>query len=245
MRPLAASDILKVWEQGEPEPEIYRALTMLSLACPDLHHDELAGLTIAQRDARLSELRELTFGRQLNGFIVCPHCQERLEFSLDLAALRLRSSASPAASASEEFSFETDGYALRFRLPDSRDVASVGVCEDIAAARRLLAERCVLQASRDGDAVAELPDEVSAELAEHMRACAPEAEVILDLVCPSCGRQAQPIFDIAAFFWTEIGAKARRLLREVHLLASAYGWREADILGLSARRRQAYLEMIG
>jgi hypothetical protein len=30
----------------------------------------------------------------------------------------------------------------------------------------------------------------------------------------------------------------------VHLLARAYGWRETDILALSARRRQSYIELI-
>jgi len=69
--------------------------------------------------------------------------------------------------------------------------------------------------------------------------------VRLDLACPSCGHLGQAIFDISAIFWAEISAQARRLLREIHLLASAYGWREADILAMSARRRQAYLEMIG
>src|SRR5438309_591111 len=145
MRPLAASDILKVWEQGEEQSAIDRALTMLAVACPELNGAELAGLSIGQRDARLSELRELTFGPRLDGFTACPQCQARLEFALDLAALEVRSS---GLSASDGLAFETDGYALRFRLPDSRDLAAVGICEDIPMARRLLAERCVLQATR-------------------------------------------------------------------------------------------------
>lgn len=243
MRPLAASDILKVWEQGEEQPAIDRALTMLAVACPELNRAELAALSIGQRDARLTELRELTFGPQLDGFTACPQCQELLEFTLDLAALRPQSSAMRAPSAIEEFAFETEGYALRFRLPDSRDLAAVGICEDIAVARRLLAERCVLQVGTNGDAVAELSDEAIADLAERIRDCAPEAEVMLDFACPSCGHGWQALFDIAAFFWAEISAQARRLLREVHLMASAYGWREADILTMSARRRQAYMEL--
>jgi hypothetical protein len=47
------------------------------------------------------------------------------------------------------------------------------------------------------------------------------------------------------FFWSEISAEARRLLLEVHNLASAYGWSESDILSMSALRRRYYLEMIG
>jgi hypothetical protein len=33
------------------------------------------------------------------------------------------------------------------------------------------------------------------------------------------------------------------MLREVDTLAAAYHWAEADILALSPRRRQAYLEL--
>jgi hypothetical protein len=33
-------------------------------------------------------------------------------------------------------------------------------------------------------------------------------------------------------------------MREVHRLARVYGWREADILSMSASRRQFYLEMV-
>jgi hypothetical protein len=33
-------------------------------------------------------------------------------------------------------------------------------------------------------------------------------------------------------------------LRDVHELASAYGWRESEILALSPQRRQAYLELV-
>ncbi|MEP7343059.1 MAG: phage baseplate protein [Acidobacteriota bacterium] len=242
MRPLTASDILKVWEQGEAQPAIERALTMLAVACPELDYAELAALDIGGRDARLFELRELTFGPRMDGFTACGHCQERLEFMFDLEAFKHRSS---ALSNREEFEFETDGWALHFRLPDSHDLAAVGTCEDVANARRLLAERCVLQASRNGDVIAALSDDAVTQLARRIGECAPEAEVLLDFACPSCGHEWQSLFDIAAFFWTEIAAQAKRLLREVHLLASAYGWREAEILAMSARRRQAYLEMMG
>jgi hypothetical protein len=39
-------------------------------------------------------------------------------------------------------------------------------------------------------------------------------------------------------------ARARRLLIEVHSLASAYGWSETDILSMSEPRRALYLEMV-
>jgi hypothetical protein len=52
------------------------------------------------------------------------------------------------------------------------------------------------------------------------------------------------VFDIISFFWTELDSLARRLLQDVHVLAKAYSWREADILSMSATRRQFYLEMV-
>jgi hypothetical protein len=50
---------------------------------------------------------------------------------------------------------------------------------------------------------------------------------------------------VVAYFWSEINAWAYRLLGEVHSLASAYGWREEDILAMSPWRRHVYLEMVG
>ena len=50
--------------------------------------------------------------------------------------------------------------------------------------------------------------------------------------------------DIGEFFWRELTVQAKRLLREVHLLARGYGWREADVLALHPRRRQAYLDLL-
>ena len=78
-----------------------------------------------------------------------------------------------------------------------------------------------------------------------MEVCDPLAAIDIPLDCLNCGHQWQPLFDIVSFFWTEIAAQARRLLREVHTLARYYGWREADILAMSAIRRQFYLEMGG
>ena len=49
------------------------------------------------------------------------------------------------------------------------------------------------------------------------------------------------MLDIGSFVWAEIESRARRVLGEVHALASAYGWSEAETLSLSAVRRASYL----
>ncbi|MEZ4718279.1 MAG: hypothetical protein R2851_19635 [Caldilineaceae bacterium] len=72
----------------------------------------------------------------------------------------------------------------------------------------------------------------------------PWAETLLELACPACATRWHAAVDIGEFFWRELTVQAKRLLREVHLLARGYGWREADVLALHPRRRQAYLDML-
>jgi hypothetical protein len=72
----------------------------------------------------------------------------------------------------------------------------------------------------------------------------PHAEIRLPLQCPACGHGWEETLDIASFTWEEIEARARRLLFDVHTLASAYGWTEAEILSLGASRRARYLELV-
>jgi hypothetical protein len=242
VRPLSTYELLEVWELGEDQHPLDRALILLFAACPELTWDDLAELSVGQRDALLLTLREQTSGPRLNGFAECPRCAEQLEFDAAVADLRV---AEPAAG-EQARELDADGLKLEFRLPDSRDLAAVLDCEDPAAARDLLARRCVLQVSRDGatEPIGELPSEVFAKLARRMAECDPQAEVLLDLRCPACDHRWQAPFDIATFLWAELAAQAKRLLREVYTLARAYGWREADILGMSPRRRGFYLEMV-
>ena len=80
---------------------------------------------------------------------------------------------------------------------------------------------------------------------ERMSQADPQADVKLGLDCPACGHDWLVTFDILSFLWSEIETWAQRMLRDVHILARSYGWREADILAMSAFRRQCYLEMLG
>jgi hypothetical protein len=240
---LSEQNLIQIWERGLRQHPIDRALTILAAALPDLTWDELAALSIGQRDCYLLELWERSFGDRLDSYAECPHCAERLEFSLSAAALR---GSVQSETIEPVHGWTQNEYAIRFRLPNSYDLAAIVACADLALARDLLASRCLLEALRDGSAVAvrELPAAIVAGLAERITACDPLAELLLDLACPACGARWQTQLDIVAFFWAEVAATARRLLREVHALARAYGWGEADILALSTTRRQCYLDMV-
>jgi len=242
MQALSGQEILSIWELGLEQHPLDRALTMLRVAFPEWPWDELVTLSIGQRDDLLLTIREYTFGSRLMGLAVCPECQDRLEFTIEIADIHTAQGVQPV---DQEYQLTVDDYELRFRLLNSTDLTAIVGCRDVLTARRLLIERCVVQARQNGAEVdrATLPETVSSALARNMIKYDPQAEVVLDLSCAACGQRWQTLFDIVLFLWSEICAQAKRLLREVHTLAQSYGWHEADILSMSAARRQIYLEM--
>jgi hypothetical protein len=256
MHPLSANDILRVWESADAEHPIDRALTILAAALPEMTRDQIADLSVAERDRKLLSLREQTLGQELEGQVNCPQCGERLEFTMRATDLQ---ASPPAPAERDEQILQVGEIILQFRLPTSRDLAAVALATEVEQSRRLLATRCVTrianagaptgtpqtQASEQAVALAELPEEVIGALSARMAEADPQSEMSLGFICPACGREWREALDIAAWFWTEIQALAKRLLREVHVLARAYGWRERDILAMSAARRQAYLDLVG
>ena len=242
MRALTASNLLSVWERASRQPPVERALLLLGAACPERTAEELAQLPIGQRDSLLVALRESTFGSQLVSRLLCQKCGERLELALKISDIRVVRETENAAA----LTVNADGFEVLFRLPNSDDIRAVTVAvEADDDGEQILLRRCVLRVTKDDveQSVDQLPrtmiDLVSADMAEADPQCIP-----LSLACAACSHESQVGFDIVSYFWTELNAWANRILREVHLLASRYGWRESDILAMSPWRRQCYLEMV-
>lgn len=256
MHTLSAWELLNVWEQGWSQPAAQRALLLLSAAYPNAPPAALAELSVGRRDGHLLALREQIFGPHLASLTACPGCAERLEFGVAVPDLLI---ADPLVAeqqadngqAGEElegvFSLAAADYEVRFRLPNSLDLLAVARCQDPGAARQLLLQRCLLSIRRHGDDadLAQLPTEVVEATVKRMAQSDPQADVRLDLNCPACGHHWQATLDIVSFLWSEIDTWAQRIVRDVHVLASAYGWSETDVLALSPWRRQMYLEMVG
>ena len=240
MRALSDHEVLHVWESGLDEHPVDRALTVLAAALPGVDRSELAAMSIGRRDGHLMDVREANFGPRVSGVAECPQCGEILQWDLDLDDVR------SARSDHEEGTnrLVMDGHELLYRLPDSTDLAAVALGGDAAHGRDTLLHRCVLEARKEGAQVkvGSLPDVVVSGLAAEMEARDPQAETLLDFECPECGLRWQALFDVMTFLWTELQARARNLLNDVHDLARAYGWSEKDILGMSAVRRRYYLE---
>lgn len=240
MNALSASEVLTAWEHGLHARPVQRAMQLLSLRFPGQPVDDLAKLSIGRRDAALLDLRLATFGNQVSGKVVCPKCGERLELALDINELRKSETNMPDGN----IALEMAGYQLQLRLPNSYDLAEAADQETVESGRQKLLERCVVSASRGAEPTTDLPPEVVAAAMTRMAEADPQADLCLNVACCGCGNQWAVTFDIVSFLWTEIEAWAGRLIHDVHLLASAYGWSEREILSLSAVRRQMYLEMV-
>ena len=242
MHILSPSQLLDVWERGFSESTSVRALQLLEVAFPETSRDALTQLPIGQRNALLLDLRECLFGNRFAGLANCPACQERLDFELNLGDLRTK-----PWGISEPMTLTVDDYDLRFRLPDSDDLLAIGNENEIKTASQVLLQRCLIDAKHNGAeaSASELPEKIIDAIADTMERTDAQANLECALRCPQCHHAWNAVFDLASILWSELNAWAARTLWQVHALASAYAWSEAEILGLTPNRRQIYLEMIG
>lgn len=244
-----AQELLRAWELGLDRSPTSRALTLLAVAAPELSPRELAELSIGTRDVGLLRLRARMFGDRVEAVCSCPACGEPLDVSFGLGALlgpELRGSADPMPAPPVR-QVDVDDYRVTVRAPSSADLLAVVGEPDAAASARTLLRRLLLEVTAPEGAAGEpdtLPDHVTDALATEIGSLDPYARIELELACAGCGHTWPTLFDVAAFLWTEVHAWAQHLIRDVHTLARAYGWREADILAMSPRRRQGYLELV-
>ena len=244
MRLLSTSEVVRIWEEGQGRRPVDRVLLFLKAALPEVAKNTLLEMSIGQRDARLFLLREQNFGSVLQCYVACPQCAEPLEFDTTVAEMQV--TAAIVGQGKSELDLSVGDFMLRVRLPNSLDLSAVIGCDDVVVARRLLIERCILRSIREGVPFPseKLPDAVIGPVVALMAESDPLSDVQLALTCPVCRYSWVSVFDIVSFFLSEIDRWCRSLLHDVHTLASAYGWHEADILAMSSWRRKIYMEMV-
>lgn len=220
------------------------------------------GLLVGDREYLLLKLREMTFGPRVNAVLNCRDCGAPMDVAFELGeggverrpvgSRFFRAELSPAAGFRDRSGAER--REVEFRLPTGADqeAAAAVSTDDEGAALEMLFARLVRPAGGDegegaesGDAfAARLPAATRAEIEGHMARVAPAVELDLEGVCPECGGAFETSFDLTAFFAAEMQHNLRGLERAVHLLAFHYHWPEGDILSLTRRKRQRYVEMI-
>jgi hypothetical protein len=230
----SAETLLRVWERAVDARSAERDALLLRVAVDSRPWDDVP---LGTRHAALLDLRVRLFGSCLDGLAECALCDETIEVGLPLAAW------DPPGS-EDTVSVTAAGYDVSARLPTLADVA--GLPSDVDAAARVVLDRCVVEAGRGGVAVAaaSLPAAVVDAVSAAMATADPYGVIELAVTCPSCAETSTVVLDPGPYLWSELHRWAIRTLHEVHELAAAYGWSEAEILALSPTRRQSYLQMV-
>ncbi len=251
LRPIGGEDEVFLLDTAEHSVPSARATALLARCLEETDADRTArSLTVGDREALLLQLRRLTLGDSFECVLRCPaeSCGERMELALRVSDLLLP----PYAEVEREYALSVDAdgarYEIRFRLPTADDLerAAIQAGADVEGSALSMLRDCVVSATRDGDPMptSALGATVRAAISEAMAARDPQAEIELDLTCPTCGIAFSVVFDTAMFLLQELDQRAQRLLQDVHTLALHYHWTEREILQLPQRRRTRYLELV-
>lgn len=237
MRPLRGELLVEAWEAGFAKASLARALGLLAAADESRAWEELMTLSMAERDLELLRLRQASFGDLMKGSLPCGACGTRLEFGISVQRMieRFETLRRPA-----EATVAAGRFTFVMRPVNSRDLAAI-VSE--TEPRRELLALCTSLIEPGGVVVQDAVVACEERVTEQFNWLNEGAETRFSVPCMACGVSGQVDLDIARFLWTEVRHAALTILREVHELASAYGWAERAIFAMSAARRSAYLEM--
>jgi hypothetical protein len=81
-------------------------------------------------------------------------------------------------------------------------------------------------------------------LADILAAEDPLVAFSVSCTCPVCDGPTEVRIDLEDIALTRLRQQQRALLREIHILASHYGWTEAQIMAVAPARRARYLSLI-
>lgn len=233
MSTVSAAELLDAWEAGWGRDPLRRGLALLG-AARGTTPAAAADVPVGRRDRALFALRAALFGTAVDAVSRCPECETEVEVAFDQEELLGRlGQADPEAC--DTVTVREGDREVRVRMPTSTDLAAVLDTGD-PAPEEALVRRCA--------PVGE-PAPAADVVAEAWAAADPLVDVRLGVGCPGCGLAWEEPFDIVGYLWAELDAWGRRTLLEVHELARAYGWTEAQTLALSPWRRQCYLGLVG
>jgi hypothetical protein len=227
-----------LWESGQGLHPIDQGLLAVNAVFPETRDESVADWPLGRRNRALVQLYCANFGSKLRGWTSCRQCGEKLEFAADGKTIMQTEKDASTAVVSES--------GRSFRLPTSRDLARIAAAVDDGVAAPQLLNLCLVsqQESKESAPSADWIEEELERIGNRLAEADPLAEILLDFECPVCKETFTEALDLASFLWSELEGRARRLLFDVHALASAYGWSEAEILSLSQQRRGFYLKQV-
>ena len=257
LRPLQGTDEEAVREIAQVLLPVER-ITMLLLRClvnlgekSVIDFDDVRSLTAGDRDALLLHLRRLTYGNEIQSILTCPQsvCGEKMDLGLSISDVLVAPDKNAKATHETAINMNGSTYDVKFRLPTGADQEAVAKLahRDPHTASELLLQQCIDEIRKNGTKIEfenNLPVALVESLSKRMAELDPQAEILLDVTCPSCKQNFLANFDIGDYFFRELITHSQQLYREVHILALHYHWSENDILKMSYLKRQVYLKLL-
>ncbi len=201
--------------------------------------DELARLTVGDRERLLLALCSRLLGAETDLVVACPSCKSVVEVPIRFRDLV---SAQPDSSDRRCVLATRDGsWTAEMAPPTGADLErtlSLGQ----KSARRLLEACLTALFDAQGQALPReaLPEDCEAELAEKLLALDPLAECRIAVECPHCAASFETLLDGYALLKGAFG-NSSALYGDVYRMARIYHWSEADILALPLAKRAQYL----
>ena len=255
LRPIDDSTEESLLERIEGMLSVERDTALLtSLVCGSegnaITRTQALGLSMGDRELLLLLVRRRLFGNTMPCILKCPSCDEKLDVELNVDDLIVESNTVPQISYEELIEADDSRFHVIFHLPTAGDVEkALYHAVYVEDAARALARGCIDRMSRAGDEPdspqeEELPDAVFLKISALIEQLDPQAEIELQSKCPACGYEFKQPVDAGEYLVHELTARQRVKYQEVHELARAYHWGEADILRMGSRKRQIYLDLL-
>jgi len=232
-------DLALIFAAGRSVPEIMmqcatRAIQSIGSTSVDLKNIER--LSVVDLRFVLSAL-STRFGLSLQWITHnCVQCSNPFDFSVDLADLPVTG----AGAGYPKSTIDIDGKPVDVFVPTGADqLATVGI-EDEKTAAQTLFWRCVKRV----DGVwkrKKISTKWLTKIEFAIEKMSPSMPFCVTADCPEC--DTANLVPINVTHW--LRHLAGGPLDDVHIIASAYGWSEVNILMLSRQRRKAYVARIG
>lgn len=190
---------------------------------------------VSERMQGLLAIAHATHGPETRAVARCvaPECRGQIELQLELAGFAWH------APTRIEWR-DTAQRRLSARLPEGEDLRDWHAQAPGDAA--WLARRLLIASDGAPETLDWRPDARDlAAFAQALEDADPLTALAIDVSCPYCARDMAVEVDLERLLLDGLHRRQRAVLDEVHRLASAYHWREADIVAMPAWRRHAYL----
>ena len=233
-RPFGRTEDLELDFDTDDRPSL---VTHLLSCCGELREDQYWwSQTVGTRIAALLRLLAITDEiNHLNLLGTCQEsfCREKFEFELPLPFLI---DFVPKTIIVQVKLNDTHVVSLRHPIgQDLRDWREQGLASREIAVAVMLKGLVV-----DG----QVTHEDESIIAEALSTMDPLVAFSVSCVCPTCSFSNEVSIDLEDIALTRLKRRQLALLREIHELASHYGWTEAEVLAISPKRRARYLAMI-